>query len=153
MGKSWEDLKPAVNKTMLILIAGLVWVLVGLILSLLAVHWWQKYTGSFLLLFVVLGLLLGILKGYFIFSSMVTNNIKRIIKLNEQVFILAFISWKSYLLISGMMALGISLRNSTLPKQYLAIFYLGVGLAMIFSSIHYFKTLVSGDLREISIEE
>jgi len=149
MGKSWEEYKPAVNKTILILIAGIVWMLVGLMLSRLAIVWWQSYTGSFLILFIFIGLVLGVVKGYYIFTRVVNTNIQRIAQLNRVNFILAFISVKTYLLIIGMMILGILLRNSIIPKQYLAIIYLGVGLAMIISSYPYFKVLVTGSLERV----
>ena len=134
---------------MLILIAGIVWMLVGLMLSRLAIIWWQSYTGSFLILFIFIGLLLGVVKGYYIFTRIVNTNIQRIAQLNRVNFILAFISLKTYLLIIGMIILGILLRNSMFPKQYLAIIYLGVGLSMIISSYPYFKVLVKGNLKEV----
>jgi hypothetical protein len=47
-----------------------------------------------------------------------------------------------------MMTAGIALRHSTFPKQYLAILYLGVGLAMIISSLQYFRNLLGGELKK-----
>lgn len=148
MGKRWEEFKPAVNRSILVLMAGLVWILVGLMLSRLAILWWEKYTGSFLVLFVVLGLILGIVKGYYIFSRIVRRNIDRISRMNDTGFVLAFIPWKTYFLIAGMIIFGITLRHSTLPKQYLAILYLGVGLAMVLSSLQYFRNLLHGELKK-----
>jgi hypothetical protein len=147
MGKRWEKFKPAVNRSILVLIAGSVWAMVGLMLSRLAILWWERYTGSFLVLFIILGLILGIVKGYFVFSRVVKKNISRIARMDDTGFILAFIPWQTYLLITGMILLGIALRHSELPKQYLAILYLGVGLAMILSSLQYFGNLVRGELK------
>ncbi len=138
---------------MLILIAGIVWILVGFMLSRLAILWWQTYTGSFVFIFILIGLILGVAKGYFIVTRVVITNIKRITQLNGNSFILAFISLKTYLLIAGMMILGILLRNSVFPKQYLAIIYMGVGLAMIFSSYPYFRMLFSGVSREVQVKK
>ncbi|MBS0000142.1 MAG: hypothetical protein KFF73_14270 [Cyclobacteriaceae bacterium] len=146
MGKRWAEYKPAVNKTILVLIAGLVWVAVGTAMSRLAILWWQSYTGSFLILFVILGLILGIVKGYYIFSRIVRKNIDRISRMDKTGFVLAFIPWKTYLLIAGMVILGVTLRHSLLPRQYLAIIYMGIGLAMILSGFQYFWRLVRGNL-------
>ena len=38
----------------------------------------------------------------------------------------------------GMMALGMALRNSPIPKTYLAIVYETIGGAMLLSSLHYY---------------
>lgn len=146
MGKRWEDFKPVVNKTILVLIAGLVWVIVGTFLSRFAIIWWQHYTGSFLIPFIILGLILGIVKGYYIFSGIVRKNIDRISRMDGNGFVLAFIPWKSYLLIAAMMTFGITLRYSALPKQYLAIIYLAVGLAMILSGFQYFTSILRGEI-------
>jgi hypothetical protein len=147
MGKRWEEFKPVVSKTILVLIAGLVWVVAGTVLSRLAIIWWQKYTGSFLILFIILGLILGIIKGYYIFSGIVRKNIDRISRMDRNGFILAFIPWKTYLLITAMMAFGMTLRHSALPKQYLAIIYMAVGLAMVVSGFQYFTSIARGDMK------
>jgi hypothetical protein len=57
--------------------------------------------------------------------------------------IFAFISWKSYLLVVLMALLGVLLRHSSLPRQYLAIIYIGIGLALVLSSIRYLRVMLS----------
>jgi hypothetical protein len=133
--------------------AFIVWMLVGLMLSRSAIIWWENYTGSLIPLFVVLGLILGLVKGYFILTRVVNINIKRIYEMEGTGFILAFISPRTYLLILGMMMLGMILRHSSFPKHYLAIIYLGVGLAMLISSYPYLKVLLSGNLKEAAIKK
>ena len=59
--------------------------------------------------------------------------------------VFSFISWKSYLIIAVMIAVGTILRHSAIPKQYLAILYIGIGLALILSSVRYMRIF----LREI----
>ena len=48
-----------------------------------------------------------------------------------------------------MISLGLFLRHSSLPKQYLAVIYLAVGGALFLSSFYYYKllwrVLVRGD--------
>ena len=153
MAKRWEEYKPAVDKTILILIAGIVWIMAGLMLSRLAIIWWQNYTGTLLSLFIFVGILLGVVKGYFILTRVVRANIRRINQLSRTGFVLAFISLKTYLLIIGMMTMGILLRHTSFPRQYLAILYLGVGIAMIISSYPYFKGLMSGEFNETVVKD
>jgi hypothetical protein len=53
------------------------------------------------------------------------------------------------LIIAVMISLGLFLRHSSLPKQYLAVIYLAVGGALFLSSFYYYKllwrVLVCGD--------
>jgi hypothetical protein len=153
MAKRWEDYKPAVDRTILVLMAFILWILVGVMLSRSAIIWWESYMGSLIPLFVVLGLFLGLFKGYFILTRVVNINIKRIYEMEGTGFILSFISLRTYLLIIGMMILGMLLRHSSFPKHYLAIIYLGVGLAMIISSYPYLKILLSGSLKKSAIQK
>lgn len=153
MRTNWIEFKPHVRRNVLILIAGLVWTAVGTMLSTRAVIWFDHYTGSFLVLYLIISLALGLVKGYFIFTKVVVKNISRIAGLKEASFVGAFISLKTYILITGMMIMGYLLRHSELPRQYLGVIYLGVGLAMIISSIPYFKTLVNGNLEKYRMEK
>ncbi len=53
--------------------------------------------------------------------------------------VFAFQSWKSYLIVVIMIAMGIGLRHSPIPKPYLSVLYIGIGLALILSSFRYLK--------------
>ena len=53
--------------------------------------------------------------------------------------VFAFVPWKSYLIIVIMIAMGSTLRHSAIPKQYLAILYMGIGLALMLSSVRYLR--------------
>jgi hypothetical protein len=48
-------------------------------------------------------------------------------------------TWKSYLIVLVMVSMGIALRHSSLPKQYLSILYNGIGLGLFLSGIRYFR--------------
>jgi hypothetical protein len=51
----------------------------------------------------------------------------------------AFIPWKSYLIIFIMVMMGALLRHSVIPKKDLAILYIGIGLALLLSSVRYIR--------------
>ncbi len=51
----------------------------------------------------------------------------------------AFIPWKSYLIVAVMVIMGGVLRYSMIPKRELAILYIGIGLALILSSVRYIR--------------
>ena len=53
----------------------------------------------------------------------------------------SFQAWKSYLLVAFMIALGITLRHSALPRPILAGVYLAIGGALFLSSLRYYRLL------------
>jgi len=63
--------------------------------------------------------------------------------MNEKKCLFAFIPWKSYLIIAAMITMGAVLRHSDIPKQYLAILYIGIGLALILSSVRYMRIFIN----------
>lgn len=56
--------------------------------------------------------------------------------------VFSFMPWKSYLIILIMMAMGVTLRHSAIPKHYLAILYTCIGLALILSSMRYMRAFL-----------
>jgi hypothetical protein len=133
--------EPAVSRRTLILSAAITWGLVGGFLSLRAVFWFKSPSPSVLGL-AILALGLGFLKGRFIFSRLARRNIQRIGELSphkERICLFAFQAIQSYVIIVGMMALGILLRHSSLPRVYLAVLYLAIGSALIYASFEYWR--------------
>ena len=58
----------------------------------------------------------------------------------ERVCLFAFQKWTSYPLVLVMIAMGIYLRHySPIPKPYLAILYIGLGLSLFISSLLYYR--------------
>jgi len=132
--------KPAVTKKVLLVIAGAMWCCVGTMLALMAVHWLYVYEGN-PWFFAVPGFIAALIIHHFGFLKIVDKNLGRISQLPERPCIFSFISWKSYLIIIIMITIGVTLRHSSIPKQYLSVIYLGIGLALFLSSIRYFRKL------------
>ena len=142
----------AVNKRRLHLPAGITWSGVGGYLIYLAYGWLRPLSIGRALLLAAAGVLLALVIYRFGFSKLAEKNIERISLLKDRVSILAFQSWKSYIIIPVMIGLGIFLRHSSLPKQYLAIMYMGIGGGLFLSSLHYYVWLVRQYHRERSEE-
>ena len=141
MGKL-EKYKPAAEKNLLVLMAGIIWVGVGIMLLVLAFSWLEADAGSNIYLFGGVGLVLALLVHHFGFLRIVDKNLKRIIPMTGKKCVFSFITWKSYLLIIVMMTMGIMLRHSSIPKPYLAIIYTAIGLALILSSFRYMRVFI-----------
>ncbi|GEM_PF-359368 len=128
----------SVNKKYLLLIAGILWSLIGLFLIYKGIGWLNGFNQQFI--YYTIGFTLAILISSFGFSKIAKKNAKRIINLKkEKVSIFAFQRPSSYFLIIFMISLGIALRNSFIPKNYLAIVYFAIGGALFLASFHYYK--------------
>ncbi len=137
-----EKFKPAVPKKVLLLIVGAMWFCIGIMLASMAVHWLYIYEGN-PLFFAVSGFIAALIIHHFGFLKIVDKNLGRIMRLPGRPCVFSFISWKSYFIIIIMVTMGIILRHSPIPKQYLSVIYLGIGLALFFSSIRYFRNLLA----------
>ncbi len=136
-----NSLKPAVTKSWLIAVAGLMWTGVGLVLCRLAYVWLGAVNRGIAASLGLLGVVMAVAAYYFGFSKIAQKNIKRLCLVTERTCIFAFQTWKGYLIIGFMITLGIILRNSAIPKQYLAIIYTTIGGAIFLSSLHYYELL------------
>lgn len=131
--------KPAVPKAVLLFLAGGLWFGVGCMLVLLAVSWLREAVDVNRALFAGAGVVLALLIHYYGFSKIVDKNLGRILPPDGRKCVFSFMPWKSYLLIPVMIALGILLRHSALPKHYLAVLYIAIGLALALSSVRYMR--------------
>jgi hypothetical protein len=132
--------KPAVGKTMLLLIAGIAWEGVGLMLLLFAVSWLHKTVGINIYPYAAAGVVLALLVHHFGFLKIVDRNLYRILQMDpKKRCLFSFIPSKSYLIILVMVIMGVILRHSMIPKYDLSILYIGIGLALILSSVRYFR--------------
>jgi hypothetical protein len=137
--------RPAAHKIWLHLLAGLVWLGVGIMLAAFSSRWLQSVALSSMLLLILAGLVLAALIYSFGFSKLAQKNIRRISAYGkERVCLFAFQEWKSYPLVAFMVSLGIYLRSySAIPKPMLAVLYLGIGGGIFSASLHYFAHILS----------
>lgn len=131
--------KPAVTKNVLLFLAGIIWVCVGTMLLFLAFSWLAKVSNINIYLFGGAGVVLALLAHHFGFLKIVDKNLERILPMDEKKCLFSFMPWKSYLIIVVMISMGAILRHSMIPKQYLAILYTAIGLALILSSVRYMR--------------
>ncbi len=132
--------KPAVPRKWLFFIAGTIWILVSILLSVRAYIWLAELETSQIILNFIAGLILTLIFYFSGFIKVVKRNIERIDTLPQSVCIFAFTAWKGYIMIAIMVTLGVLLRNSYLPKLYLAVLYISMGGSlMLGSSLFYSK--------------
>lgn len=134
---------PAVNRSVLVLMAGVVWSIVGLVLIGVAGNWMISSSGN-IVGPLLIGTAAGILVYYYGFSRLARTNLIRIAELSptkSKVCLFAFQAWRSYLIIIVMMLLGFTLRHLPIPRLWLAPVYLAIGLGLALSSVLYYARL------------
>lgn len=137
----WQNYHPRVNKIWLYLIAGIMWSGVGLMLLSLSARWLVDLHSGWATAIGLFGLLLALAAYRFGFSKIARKNILRLHGLLDRVWLFAFMPWKSYLVVVGMMALGMALRHSLIPRSYLAVIYATIGGALFLSSLEYYQVI------------
>ena len=115
---------------------------VGIMLLFLAFSWLSTASNLNTYLPASAGVILALIVHHFGFLKIADKNLKRILLMNEKKCLFAFIPWKSYIIIAVMIMMGAVLRHSSIPKQYLAILYIGIGLALILSSVRYMRMFI-----------
>jgi hypothetical protein len=137
------NLKPGLPKFVLHFTAGLMWSLVGIFLISLTREWIAPIEKRYVWIILSTGILLGIAIYSFGFSKFADKNIGRIESIaSERPCLFAFQGWTSYPLVVFMISLGIFLRvYSPVPKTWLAVLYIGIGLSLFMASMHYYKQI------------
>ena len=143
-----EKYKPAVHKPVLLFLSGILWIGVGVMLNTFAYHWLIKFEGHDIWIYPLAGFIAALIIHHFGFLKVVDKNLGRISKMEGKPCAFSFMSARSYALVAVMVTMGILLRHSAIPKQYLSILYIGIGLALIFSSVRYFRVLIRQEMTD-----
>ncbi|MFC1886650.1 hypothetical protein ACFLZM_06310 [Thermodesulfobacteriota bacterium] len=134
-----KNLEPSVPKRWLFAMAGLMWSAVGAALCRTAVIWLQHESWQIFLSTALLASGSATVAYFFGFSKIAKKNIKRIHIKSGNSCIFAFQAWKGYLMVGLMILIGAGLRNSPIPKPYLAFAYATIGGALFLASGHYYS--------------
>ena len=134
---------PLAGKSVLILISGLMWCGVGIMLLCFSHKWLSVLLSGEQVFFYSIGFLVAMPVHHFGFLKLADRNIRRLLPLNEKKNVFSFMTPKSYITVIIMVAMGITLRHSAIPKRYLSIIYTGIGLALFLSGIRYMRTFMN----------
>jgi hypothetical protein len=136
---------PVAKRKTLVLLAGIVWSAVGTGLMVAAAYWVLPY-HSVELPWIIAGCIAGVIIFRFGFSRLVKVNITRIFAQapgKDRVCLFAFQNTRSYIIVIVMMAMGYTLRHLPISKMYIMPIYAAIGLAMLLSSLIYYRHLVN----------
>ena len=130
-----EALKPGVSSRVRLLLAAMIWSLVGVGLSLAGLRWLFGAGRLWLLLGLGAALPLGLAKGQLLLAPSARANAKRILAAGEHRCVGGTVSWANWGLVVVMALGGFLLRHSALPRPWLGLAYLAVGTALLRGSL------------------
>lgn len=130
----------------LILIAGLVWLAIGIFLLSLGLRFVVENapaTGNKLVYLLTFGLVLGYVKGRFMLRKTVDRQVARISKLPSPAHIKHLYTKGHYLLIVGMMGLGMSMRFLPISIVTRGVIDIAVGSALMNGAMLYIRSAIN----------
>ena len=131
-------LNPALSKKWLLILAGVVWTGVGVMLLQYAIRWLSHPLSTISILLGLLGVIISIVVNQLMFSHLARKNIERILSFKDKACVFSFQAWTSYMIVPIMITFGLIMRNSALPKPYLAVVYAAIGGALFQASLMYY---------------
>lgn len=129
--KILSRLKPGVPRQTHLLLAALLWTVVGFVLMVRGSIWLIAGKAT---LFFFPAILFGTLKSLFILDKSAKKSIDRIRRLADGSCLGAVYSIKTWLLVLAMMSFGYILRHSGVSPVILGTLYITIGWALLFSS-------------------
>jgi hypothetical protein len=138
-----EVLKPSASVRVQILLATLMWTIVGLFLFIRGVSNMMSLPETVNPWWLLFAAIIGVLKGRLIFDKTAERVISRILSRKGDRCLGGFLSFKSWGMILFMVLLGMSLRASPLPGVLVWGVYVAVGTGLFFSSRLFWKEWIS----------
>ncbi|MBR2128129.1 MAG: hypothetical protein IJ940_04595 [Bacteroidales bacterium] len=132
------------EKKHLYFVAGLIWGVPGIIISIKGISAYRMQPSENL--WWLLLITICVLSGFFLmFRKIVNRYCRRIASLPEKVKIWQTFPTRGWVLLIFMMGLGIALKHiPAIPSAFIASFYSGLGPMLVFSSLRFMAVLKCG---------
>jgi hypothetical protein len=134
LARWFEAHKPTARPRTQVLMAQLIWTLVGLGLLGVGLYWILQRFGWPGVLYAAPFVAVGLFKAVFALDKVARRTLGRIDARGASRCALGFLSAKSWLLVLGMMIFGRLLRASSLPHAHIGFLYLAVGTGLLVGS-------------------
>jgi hypothetical protein len=132
-----HKLNPKVPKRALLFIAAFFWGYASLKIIVIGIRTYKSTDLHFWHL-ILISIPVYLLFHLLVFNKIIVKHTRRIVsKPNPSHCLFSFFDWKSYIIMVFMITMGISVRKyMLLPQQFIAEFYIGLGLALATSAIY-----------------
>lgn len=129
-----QRFKPSSASRTRLLLAACMWTAVGAGLFVAGAHWLISAGATWAATGALAALVIGTVKGHLVLRRRARANAERIVAAGEARCVGGVFNWTMWLLALFMMGLGIALRRSSLPRPWLGVIYLTIGVAMLSGS-------------------
>ena len=123
--------KPGVSPKTHLFCASALWTVIGLFLMYRGITY---LTPDYFLPLSIIGIILGSLKSYLVLNKAASRGVERIKRFGDNTCIGAVYSWRTWLLVLGMILLGVILRMSPIAPDFIGTVCIAIGWALLFSS-------------------
>jgi hypothetical protein len=134
---------PAVTNRWQIALAGITWASVGLLLCRYSYGWLSPLETNRAMLFGLVGIIIAAIVHKYGMSKIADKNLHRLQAIRGKSCLFGFLTWKSYANIAIMVTMGVTLRHSAVPKDFLSLVYTSMGGGLLMGSLQYYRSLVS----------
>jgi hypothetical protein len=131
-------IKPGIPKRYLLLVAAVVWTFAGGMLFTKGLSYLLAHP-EMLLIRLIAGALVGVAFFWLLFMKISLKHINRIKSIDVvRPCIFSFFDFKGYLMMGGMISMGIALRHfDFINKTYLFNFYVAMGIPLLLSAVRF----------------
>jgi hypothetical protein len=133
MSQGMNRFKPAASRKTHLWLSALLWTVIGSMLLAKGAYRFSHLPHGQPVV-VIAAFILGSLKSIMVLDKAAKRTINRILSKKDGSCLGGVYSIKTWLLVVGMMLLGLVLRNSSLPVSLLCFIYFTIGWAMLLSS-------------------
>lgn len=132
---NWLDTyKPAASARLHLLLAAMMWTVVGAVLLFFGVRWLWGAETLYVWLLSVVAVLAGLLKASFVLKPAADRISKRIRTRGDRRCIGGFLSMRTWAFVVFMMVAGRILRGGLLPRTVVGFVFVAVGTALLLAS-------------------
>ncbi|GAB4249322.1 MAG: hypothetical protein Kow00122_06800 [Thermoleophilia bacterium] len=131
----WLEIhKPRGGRRTQLLLAELMWTIVGGALLSVGLHWVTRRYGEPGLAYALPFLAVGLAKAFFVLDPVAGKTVRRIEVRGDSRCLGGFFSTRTWAVVAGMMLTGQVLRATPLPRADIGFLYAAVGSALLVSS-------------------
>jgi hypothetical protein len=134
VSKLLESFKPAAPARAHLLLAALMWTIVGSLLAFFGARWTMKGHAGFGPVVLAIAVVAAFLKSRYVLDKAAGRMIERIRARGDGRCIGGFLSLRTWVLVVIMAGSGRLLRGSPLPRTIIGFIYAAVGLALLLSA-------------------
>lgn len=129
----------AVSARSQIMVAAIMWTIVGSILFTVGIFWVLSGNCPYFPIQFTVVVCLGLLKARYVLKRTVNRIVNRIKERGDGKCIGGFISWQTWLFVLFMMVIGRILRSDMVPRVIVGLIYIAVGTALFTSALRIWR--------------